>query len=111
MNGIKSGRVKEEAMFQIFLRDKPVKIALSLKKTKKRRYASQIAKEADCTYSHTVRVLSEMEERGLIDFNKDGRLKLIELSPYGDEIVDTLDQLVKLLKQAEEYSASKLVKA
>ena len=88
-------------MLQIFLREKPVQIALSLKKTRRKRYASQIAKEADCTYSHTVRVLSEMQEKGLIDFNKDGRLKLIELSPIGDQIVETLDRLVKLLNQAK----------
>ncbi|PIO00106.1 hypothetical protein COT72_03015 [archaeon CG10_big_fil_rev_8_21_14_0_10_43_11] len=91
----------QNEMLQIFLREKPVQIALSLKKTRRKRYASQIAKEADCTYSHTVRVLSEMQEKGLIDFNKDGRLKLIELSPIGDQIVETLDRLVKLLNQAK----------
>lgn len=85
---------------QIFLREKPVNIALSLKKSKKR-YASQIAKDADCTYSHTVRVLSEMQEMGLIRFNKNGRLKLIELSPIGDKVVETLDELVKLLKKSK----------
>ncbi len=88
-------------MLQIFLREKPVQIALSLRRGRRKRYASQIAKEADCTYSHTVRVLSEMQEKGLIDFNKDGRLKLIELSPIGDQIVETLDRLVKLLNQAK----------
>jgi len=92
---------EELKMLQIFLRDKPVNIALSLKRVGKKRYASQIAKEADCTYSHTVRVLSEMQERGLINFNKNGRLKLIELSNIGDRVVETLDELVKLLKQTK----------
>jgi len=94
-------KIENDEMLKIFLREKPVQIALSLKKSRRKRYASQIAKEADCTYSHTVRVLGEMQEKGLIDFNKDGRLKLIELSPIGDQIVDTLNELVRLLKKAK----------
>ncbi len=102
-SGVKMMRRDEklDEMIQIFMREKPVQIALSLKKSKRKRYASQIAKEADCTYSHTVRVLSEMQNKGLINFSKNGRLKLIELSPIGFKVVDTLDKLVKLLKQAE----------
>ena len=98
---LEAKREETDDMLQIFLREKPVQIALSLKKGKRKRYASQIAKEADCTYSHTVRVLSEMQQKGLIDFNKDGRLKLISLSPIGDQIVETLDELVKLLRKAK----------
>jgi len=95
-------QIKEQNdIMKIFLREKPVQIALSLRKGPRKRYASQIAKEADCTYSHTVRVLSEMQEKGLIVFNKDGRLKLIELSNVGDKVVETLDKLVKLLKSAK----------
>ena len=69
--GPKKEKKKELALF--FLRKKPTDMILQLKRKHKFTYASVLAKEVDCTYSHTVRILQELEDRGLIIFKKKGR--------------------------------------
>ncbi|HEC91387.1 MAG TPA: hypothetical protein ENI51_00075, partial [Candidatus Atribacteria bacterium] len=56
---------------QLFLRKKPVHLLISLKNSKKTSYVSLLAKAIDCTYSHTVKLLSEFKKFGLVDFKKD----------------------------------------
>jgi len=73
---------------------------IQLKKHQKPRYASLLSKEVDCTYSHTVRILQELEKRGIIEFDKKGRLKLIKLTKTGKKIADCLEQLQSLFNQA-----------
>ena len=38
-----------------------------------------LAKKIDCTYSHVVKILQEMEKASLVNFEKTGRLKLLTL--------------------------------
>ena len=64
----------------------------------KPRYPSMIAKEVDCTYAHTVRVLQEMENFKLIEFKKSGRRKMITLTKTGKEIAEILTKLVNTFK-------------
>ncbi|MBN1645764.1 winged helix DNA-binding protein [Candidatus Woesearchaeota archaeon] len=49
-------------------------------------YASSLAKIVDCTYSHVVKILQEMQKSGLISFEKQGRLKVLTLTKKGEEI-------------------------
>lgn len=86
---------------EIFFLVKPVKILLSLKKGNKRKYASILAREADCTYSHTVSVLDKFEELGLVKFHKEGRKKFIELTEKGEEISEELGQVWDDLSQLD----------
>ena len=60
-------------------------------------YASSLAKKIDCTYSHVVKVLQEMEKSGLINFDKQGRLKLLTLTKKGSEIADNIDRIKNVL--------------
>lgn len=87
----------QENMLTTFLREKPTKIALSLRKINNK-YASQIAKEVNCTYSHTVKVLSQMQEKNLIQFKKEGRLKTIITTEKGIKIIALLYELQKELQ-------------
>jgi len=43
---------------------------VGLKNSKGAIYASSLAKQIDCTYSHVVKILQEMEKAGLINFEK-----------------------------------------
>lgn len=72
---------------------------VKLKNDEKPRYASLLAKEVDCTYSHTVRILQILEKNNLIEFEKKGRQKLIKLTPLGREIATTLEKLVSLFEK------------
>ena len=60
-------------------------------------YASSLAKMIDCTYSHVVKILQEMEKSGLINFDKQGRLKLLSLTKKGNEIAEHIEGIRQLL--------------
>lgn len=86
---------KEKGLSHLFLREKPVKMMVFLnKRSKKPKYFSILAKDVDCTYSHTVRTLQSLEKKGLVTFEKKGRLKIIELTKSGKDIAETFEQLL-----------------
>ena len=72
-------------------------VLVSLKNSTKNRYGSILAKEVDCTYSHTVKILQEMERSGLVSFEKQGRIKTIKLTDKGNKIADHIDKVKTLL--------------
>jgi predicted transcriptional regulator len=82
-----------DKIFGVFFREKPVMLLLSLKNAKKEIYASTVAKEIDCTYSHVVKILQELEEGKLITFNKTGRLKLLTLTKRGEQIAELFERV------------------
>ena len=89
-------KVKKD-IFEVFFRRKPAMILVALKKNLRNRYGSVLAKEVDCTYSHTVKILQEMEKSGLVDFEKQGRIKIIKLTDTGNKIADHIGRIKDLL--------------
>lgn len=81
----------KEKVFNIFFREKPAMMLLGLKNAKGAVYASSLAKQIDCTYSHVVKILQEMEQAELINFEKQGRLKLLTLTKKGNDIADHIN--------------------
>ena len=80
-----------KGIFNVFFREKPAMMLVELKNAKADIYASLLAKTVDCTYSHVVKILQEMEKAGLINFEKQGRLKLLTLTKTGSEVADHID--------------------
>lgn len=70
---------------------------VELKNAQQTVYASVLAKQIDCTYSHVVKILQEMEKSELITFKKDGRLKLLELTKKGREIARNIESIKGML--------------
>ncbi len=70
---------------------------VELKNTKSEVYASSLAKTIDCTYSHVVKILQQMETEGLINFEKQGRLKLLTLTRKGQDVASRIDDVRGLL--------------
>jgi len=87
----------KEKIFNIFFREKPAKMLVGLKNTKGAMYASSLAKQVDCTYSHVVKILQEMEKAGLINFEKQGRLKLLTLTKKGSDVADNISSIRNIL--------------
>ena len=83
----------ENDIFNEFFREKPAMMLVNLRNSKNGVYASSLAKSVDCTYSHVVKILQEMEKAGLINFEKQGRLKLLSLTQKGSEIADHMDNI------------------
>ncbi len=89
-------RSKKE-IFDVFFRKKPAMILVALRKNQRNRYGSILAKEVDCTYSHAVKILQEMEKAKLVNFEKRGRIKTISLSESGNRIAEHIEKIKDLL--------------
>jgi predicted transcriptional regulator len=96
---------KAKLLEDMFLREKPARILLSLKTAKTPVYATILSKEADCTYSHTIKILNLLRLLGIVKFEKKGRIKTVELTDDGWDIAHNLEAMQKKLVQIEEKSA------
>lgn len=84
---------KNKEIFRTFFREKPAMMLVELKNAKSEVYASSLAKSIDCTYSHVVKILQEMETEGLVNFDKQGRLKLLTLTKKGMDVANKIDDI------------------
>jgi len=82
---------------ELFLRDKPAKILLGLKTKDASVYATILSKKADCTYSHTIKILNVFRDLGLVKFNKTGRIKKVELTDEGMDLAQKMEATLKKL--------------
>ena len=87
----------ETDIFEVFFRRKPAMILVALRKNQKNRYGSVLAKEVDCTYSHAVKILQEMEKSKLVTFEKHGRIKTIALTDDGNQVAEYIERISDLL--------------
>lgn len=88
---------KNKKIFGTFFREKPAMMLLSLKNSSNEIYASSLAKNVDCTYSHVVKILQEMERYNIVAFEKSGRLKIIRLTDKGLKIASSIEDIRNLL--------------
>ena len=79
-----------ESVENVFLHTKPVKM-LTVLKGDDVRYATQVSKSVDCTYSHTVKILEMFRKMGLVTFEKKGRVKIIKLTDHGKEVATNFE--------------------
>jgi len=84
-------------IFNVFFREKPTMMLVILKNAKNPIYASSLAKQTDCTYSHVVKVLQEMQKNELVEFEKQGRLKLLTLTDKGNQVTEHINQIISKL--------------
>jgi len=88
----------------LFLHPKPVRMLLSIKNGSG--YTAKISKAVDCTYSHTVKVMSLFEKIGLVVFEKKGRIKRVKLTPEGEEIAHDFEGIIRKFSRLAEKSES-----
>lgn len=89
----------ENTIYNSLLREKPCEMLIQLNNIKGETYASVLAKKVDCTYSHVVKILKEMEEAGLVVFNKHGRIKLLSLTKKGKDVSGYLQSIKNILNK------------
>ncbi|MFH1174442.1 MAG: winged helix DNA-binding protein [archaeon] len=88
---------KTKKIFDVFFREKPAMMLVNLLRANNEVYASNLAKQVDCTYSHVVKILQEMQKAGIVNFDKQGRLKLLTLTKKGQDIAERIDQVKNML--------------
>jgi len=93
---------KKGILEDLFLREKPAKILLGLKTSKEHVYATKLSKYADCTYSHTIKILNALKKMGIVTFEKSGRIKKVMLTDDGWDIAHNLEAIIKKFDQIEE---------
>ena len=88
---------KEKDIFEVFFRKKPAMMLVALKNGNKNRYGSVLAKEVECTYSHAVKILQDMQNAKLVNFEKSGRIKTIKLTDNGMRVAEYIDKIKEIL--------------
>lgn len=89
---------KEKDGFNIFFRKKPSLMLVSLLEEGKGKYGSLLAKQVDCTYSHAVKILQNLQKLSLVTFEKKGRIKIIKLTDRGRDIGEYIKKIIDRLK-------------
>ncbi len=82
-------------MEELFLRKKPVRLLLNIKTGGSPKYVSILAKETDCTYSHTVKLLDIFKGLGIVDFEKQGRIKYVKLTQDGIDLGNDFESVLR----------------
>ena len=80
---------------ELFLRKKPVRLLLNVKIGSNPKYVSVLAKNTDCTYSHTVKLLEIFKEMGIVEFEKHGRIKYVKLTQDGMELAGNFETVLR----------------
>lgn len=87
---------RNKKIFNVFFREKPAMMLVTLlnsQRDNQEQYASSLAKIVDCTYSHIVKILNEMQKADLITFQKEGRLKVLKLTKKGEDVAKSIDSI------------------
>ncbi len=84
---------KNKKIFSVFFREKPAMMLVTLLNSSQEHYASSLAKVVDCTYSHIVKILNEMQKADLVTFKKSGRLKVLALTKRGEEVALSIEKI------------------
>jgi len=90
---------EDNEVMNLLLHEKPMRILIGLRYSQGKTYPSMLAKFADCTYPHAVRILDVLERNGLVKYEKKGRIKYVVLTDKGDEIAFLLEELYRKLKK------------
>ena len=88
----------ERGIINLLLHEKPAGIILSLR-SKEKKYPTVLSKENDCTYTHTLKILGELMEYGIVEFEKDGRIKYVKLTELGEDVAHELEGLIRYLER------------
>ena len=88
---------RNKKIFSVFFREKPAMMLVTLLNSQQEQYASSLAKIVDCTYSHIVKILNEMQKAELITFQKEGRLKVLTLTKKGEDVAKAIDSIRTVL--------------
>ncbi|MGB9732922.1 MAG: hypothetical protein ACP5P2_02150 [Candidatus Micrarchaeia archaeon] len=90
---------------KLFLKDKQVRAFLTIAESQQEWNISNLAKEANITYVHLSRFISECEKAGLIESAKHGRIKGIKLTQKGIDVANHLSSIAGIISKQEAAKA------
>lgn len=78
----------------LFLQEKPVAIIVAIRRDRHESYAGNLSKKVDTTYSHAVKTIQTLEDKGYITSRKEGRKKILELTEEGAKVADLFGEVL-----------------
>ena len=90
--------MKKRAILEVFFRDKPFMVLSVLRSNNGRINASELARQAKCTYSHARKILMLFEENKLISFNRPSTRPTISLTEKGAQLAEGVEKIKEILK-------------
>jgi predicted transcriptional regulator len=80
-------------MFSLFARPKPCRIITTLRDTESTWHLSKIAKTSDTTYVYVTKLISRMQEKGLVNIEVKGKKRIVRLTEKGIGIANLIQEL------------------
>ena len=81
----------------IFFR-KSVLILIHIHDSKPNIYSSEIARKLDITFSHVIKMINNLERLKLVETNKFGRIKILNLTEKGKKCAEHLSNAKNILE-------------
>ena len=90
--------MKQRAIIEVFFRDKPFMVLNALRNGNGKINASELARQAKCTYSHARKILMLFEGSKLISFNRPSTRPTINLTEKGAQLAEEVEKIKEILK-------------
>ncbi len=84
-------------MFSLFMRPKPCRIFTLLRDQDTSWHLSKIAKNSDTTYVYVTKLVSMMQNDGLVSINEKGKKRIVKLTEKGIAIANIIHELMDRL--------------
>jgi len=91
----KDSRTKEKARIRDFIFPVAAKIIVNIRDC---RSVSDMFRKTEYTLSHSVRILKMLDQEGFVRTEKIGRIRSVELTKKGNELIDILSDLERVTK-------------
>ena len=82
-------------MKTLFLKLKPATVLMLLKDSQQQWYPSKLARASNSSYVHTVNLLIELRNKGVVSIEKKGRQNFYKLTEKGAHLALSLDDFAK----------------
>ena len=95
----------------LFLKEKPCKILTGLYRNKMAysdgsMSGSALQSRIDSTYTHTIKTIGRLEKHGLVERERQGQKKPVDLTNAGTELAETLVEFEDKSAEVEEFNDS-----
>ncbi len=88
-------------MFSLFGRPKPCRIISILRDNESKWHLSKIAKTSDTTYVYVTKLVSKMQNEGLVIIEVKGKKRLVRLTEKGTRIANLVHELMNDLDSSQ----------
>jgi len=102
------GLFQMNELSNLYLKEKPVKALIMMRQSDGETFCREISEDIESTYAHTVKIISEFKDLGVVNTRTKGRRKMLSLTEAGEKQADLLVKMVELCSKAEVATGGKI---